>query len=439
MSLSSNRSVVCGFLLLLLSLLVHQAQAGIFGPLGPPECPDDSSLRGYSTWDDIKLTLQQAGSQQNGGRFVVCPGATLDATSGEITLSGAFVTIQCGPDGHQSDNCVVGGGTRQFDITGEGAKFRGMHFRNSDSAVSVQGGTHRETVFVECVFERNDSSGFVGAAVNILSGSVRFLGVTFYQNASFLGTISVHGGRATFDYCIFKENLSVGEALDLGGAGVYVAGQSSEVSISNSCFIQNKGPSAFVFIRSTGPSVAANENNFITGNTNTQFDCQGIYDESNNLCHGFSFGGGPCGPSRPSVMPSFSPSQFSSAPSAGPTPGPTPGPSPGPTPGQPTPSYAPSLMPSHSRSPSTVPSNSPFSRPSDIPTALPSDYPSSVPSTLPSSKPSSLISIFTTNEVSSESTDLLARESQSDSKSEAEMTKLRFTSMLGLFAVGILM
>lgn len=77
-------------------------------------------MQGYTTWEGLKKTNLEAG-----GKFILCPGSTLNATSGRITLDGSFVTIQCGPNGHKGEKCVIEGGTRQFDVLGEGAKFHG--------------------------------------------------------------------------------------------------------------------------------------------------------------------------------------------------------------------------------------------------------------------------------------------------------------------------
>ena len=161
-------------------------------------CPNDPHIEGYSTWEGLKQADLDAG-----GKFILCPGTTLNATSGRIKLEGSFVTIQCGPNGHRGEKCVIEGGRRQFDVFGDGAKFRGIQFRNSESAVSVGANIHegpiRESVFLDCVFEGNDStlSGFLGAAANVYFGSiVRFQRVSFFENISFCCSLASAGSMS---------------------------------------------------------------------------------------------------------------------------------------------------------------------------------------------------------------------------------------------------
>lgn len=338
-------------LLVLTSLLLGKA---VYVEAIPTKCPTDPSVIGFSTWDDLKQ------SSEIGGLKILCPNTLFIADHEIVIYQGT--TIQCGSHGLENDKCIIQGGLRQFNVVGEGAQFRGLTMSGAMNAFSVQTKFGSDTYFKDCVFEDNDAGpemGFGAAGSVYAGGQVFFQNCVFQLNSAVKATVDVDGGSAVFDSCIFDDNVALGATMYIGGSAIHVRGMTGEVSISNSCFFNNRGPS-LVYLSSHG-SLVLNVDNYESDNENSLFNCNGAFhDNEDLLCE--KFVADTCGPTMPSAAPTAGPSmQPSSAPSQGPSS---------------LPSDLPSMFPTTNPSdrPSNVPSSSMF------PTTNPSDSPSNIPS-----------------------------------------------------------
>ena len=136
----------------------------------------------FDDWGELRDAMASAPDDgtPTDRAFTICPGAVLDVSGGAITIDDqAKITIRCG-----GDNCVFNGGARQLNIIGKQAILYGLTFKGANEGsirveTDIPGpGIPPDTVFENCIFEDNDSSG----------------------NANFPAVASVHhGGRVRFE------------------------------------------------------------------------------------------------------------------------------------------------------------------------------------------------------------------------------------------------
>jgi hypothetical protein len=381
-------------------------------------CPLDNSIIGFTDWADLKSSMTDFG-----GTKVICPGATLTLDNFNDNIIIRYpTTIQCGQTGTSGEGCVISGGFTQFRIIDSSVQVRGLTMRGATNAIDVA--TEGAVLFEDCIFEDNNagSANALGAAGNIYEGGpVTFDRCKFRRNVAFEGTIDIDGGDASFVDCVFEENTSTGNSFRGGGSAIYVDGGGT-VSISNSCFIANSGPST-VFLNSGGLSY---ENNYGVNNTSTVFSCNAIYNSGDSTC--IDFAAQVCGPTVPSSTPSAAPTSTQSmTPTMSPSPPPSGAPSfisrlptAGPTPRPST--MLPSALPF---TPSTMlPSALPSWIPSDAPSEMPTPLPSQQPSTLPSASPSQVPSASPSSALSSSPSSALSSRIPSSSPSTTSSSPL---------------
>jgi len=236
--------------------------------------------------------------------FIICPDTALRLDDNKVDElwfgnNQAETTVQCGSTGELNNNCIVQGGTSHVWMKGGSSggvnvTFRGIKFQNSTRWSAVV--SYRcEAIFIDCEWSGNtnlwlntNASGdpftpWPGAAVNGDTYSeLVFDNCKFLQNIGWAGTVATRG-FSSYNNCLFQDNESRWiRNYGYTNSAIHLI-ESGQVSISNSCFIDNHSNGAgTVGLRHMRhmSKLLKNYNNFFNGNSVlTEMNSGGICTE----------------------------------------------------------------------------------------------------------------------------------------------------------------
>jgi hypothetical protein len=103
-------------------------------------------------WKRLSQEISLASASQ-GTIVEICTGIQLTVKSPILIHNATSLTLQCGVDGSQANDCVIFGGSEHFRIDGssQGILFHGITFRSS-SNISISVSSSSEVTFLECLW-----------------------------------------------------------------------------------------------------------------------------------------------------------------------------------------------------------------------------------------------------------------------------------------------
>jgi len=117
------------------------------------------SVSCFSEYDLLAEAVTEAGSNGTGGVFTICPDTVFNlfvppnSDVLPIVINASDTIIQCGPDGSKTNECILLGGSRHFEIAGSvtGVELKGLTFIGAtDVSVGAFGSSNASATFDDC-------------------------------------------------------------------------------------------------------------------------------------------------------------------------------------------------------------------------------------------------------------------------------------------------